>query len=221
LIRISISDMGDGIKEEDIPKLFQPFERLGADKTDAVGSGIGLLVVKKLIEALGGRVGVESELGVGSTFWVELPQAENGKSDIQINSGELIPELSTTKQAMTILYVEDNLVNIELIEEILTEHRPEIRLVTSIYGRKTIQLAKKHAPGLILLDLDLPDMHGFEVLEKLKAETHTKSIPVIIISADAMPHQIEKLIKAGAVDYMTKPLDVNQFLKLIDQHAKI
>jgi hypothetical protein len=116
------------------------------------------------------------------------------------------------------LYIEDNLSNIELIEEILNEHFSEILLVTSKFGRETIRLAKEHQPGLILLDLDLPDINGVEVLEQLQADPKTKTIPVIIVSADAMPFQVEKLLKAGALDYLTKPLDLVQFLKAINRY---
>jgi CheY-like chemotaxis protein len=116
------------------------------------------------------------------------------------------------------LYIEDNLSNIELVEEILTDHRPSIKLISSIYGEKTIKLAKEHLPKLILLDLDLPDMNGDKVLDILLADPVTRKIPVIIVSADAMPQQIKKLIKLGAVDYLTKPLEVSQFLKIIDSY---
>ena len=208
------------IKPEDIAMLFQPFGRIGADKTEAEGTGLGLMVVKKLTEAMGGTVGVESEPDAGSTFWIELPFTKNHKTGANQISSMPTPELPATKHAVTILYIEDNLSNIELVEGILTDFQPEIRLVTSIYGRQTIKLAKEYKPCLILLDLDLPDVHGVKVLEKLLADSHTVSIPVIIISADAMPHQVEKLMKAGAVGYLTKPLDVNQFLKTINQYIK-
>ena len=129
--------------------------------------------------------------------------------------------MQVTNTASTILYIEDNRSNIELIEEVFAEHRPEILLVTSKFGKKTIELAKKHKPGLILLDLDLPDLNGIEVLAQLLADEHTKSIPVIIISADAMSFQIDKLMKAGATGYLTKPLDVVLFLRTIEQHTAI
>ena len=118
------------------------------------------------------------------------------------------------------MYIEDNLSNIELVEAIIEENRPEIHLVTSIFGKQAILLAKKHKPGLILLDLDLPDIKGNEVLELLMEDTITKAIPVIILSADAMPFQLEKLIHLGAKDYLTKPMDVVNFLKIIDRHIK-
>ena len=220
-VRISICDTGNGIRPEDIGKLFQAFERIGADRTEAEGTGLGLMVVKKLAEAMNGTVGVESEVGTGSTFWIELPQTENVKQAVGHTSGSPTPELPTTKHAGIVLYIEDNLANIELVQEIMAEHRPEIHLVTSINGKQTVKLAKEHKPGLILLDLDLPDIKGIEVLEQLLANPQTKTIPVIIISADAMPFQVEKLMKVGALDYVTKPLNVVQFLKTIDRHIII
>jgi CheY-like chemotaxis protein/two-component sensor histidine kinase len=221
-VRISISDTGHGIIPEDIGKLFQPFERIGAERTETEGTGLGLMVVMKLTEAMGGAVGVESEPGVGSTFWIELPQAENqGKvsSNEEEDSGQMA--IQENEKDATILFIEDNLSNIELVEDIIGEYRPTIQLVKSIYGRQIVKMAVEHKPGLILLDLDLPDIKGNEVLEKLKADPHTKSIPVIIISADAMPFQVEELMKAGAVAYLTKPFDVVQFLTTIDQFIKI
>ncbi|MEI8049340.1 MAG: PAS domain S-box protein [Bacteroidota bacterium] len=220
-VRISICDTGNGIKPEDIGKLFQAFERIGADRTETEGTGLGLMVVNKITEAMGGTVGVVSEVGTGSTFWIELPLTENLNPYTGKTTVELAPELQVSKQAGTILYIEDNLSNVELAEEIMIEYRPAIHLVTSIYGKETVKLAKKHKPDLILLDLDLPDLQGIEVLEQLLSDPQTKTIPVIIISADAMPFQVKKLMKAGASDYLTKPLDVVQFLITIDRHSKI
>ena len=220
-VRISICDTGDGIRPEDIGKLFQAFERIGADRTEAEGTGLGLMVVKKLAEAMNGTVGVESEVGTGSTFWIELPQTENIKQAIGQTSGSPTLELPTTKHAGIVLYIEDNLANIELVQEIMAEHRPEIHLVTSMYGKQTVNLAREHKPGLILLDLDLPDIKGIEVLEQLLTDPQTKTIPVIIISADAMPFQVEKLMEAGALGYVTKPLNVVQFLRTLDRHIII
>jgi CheY-like chemotaxis protein len=179
------------------------------------------MVVMKLIEAMGGMVGVESEVGTGSTFWIELPLTENQKQGIRQTGVSPTPELPVTKQDSTLLYIEDNLSNIELVEEIMAQYSPGISLVTSKYGREALKLAKEHKPGLILLDLNLPDVQGIDVLEQLLGDANTKAIPVIIISADAMPFQVEKMMKAGAMDYLTKPLDIVQFLKTVEQHFKI
>jgi PAS domain S-box-containing protein len=220
-VRISISDTGNGINPEDIGKLFQPFERIGADKTDTEGTGLGLMVVKRLTEAMNGTVGVESVVDAGSTFWIELPLTGGRQPEISQSTDSIKQEFDLTKQTGTILYIEDNLSNIELVEYILAEHRQKLRLITSMYGKQTVELAKEHKPLLILLDLDLPDISGLEVLGQLFADENTKNIQVIVISADAMPFQVEKLMSAGAIAYLTKPLDVVKFLKTIDQYIKI
>jgi PAS domain S-box-containing protein len=219
-VRISISDTGLGIKYEDIPKLFQPFERIGADKTETEGSGLGLMLVKKLTEAMGGNVGVESEVGSGSTFWIELPLSENLKPENKLSLDGANTELLSAKIAGTILYIEDDRSNIELVEEIIEDHRPEIRLITSFYGKQAFKLATDYKPDFILLDLDLPDIQGIEVLKLLLANSQTRHIPVIIVSANAMPAQVDELMKAGATEYLIKPLDIVQFLKTVDYHIK-
>ncbi len=221
MVRISISDEGIGIKREDISKLFQPFERIGADKTETEGTGLGLMLVKNLTEAMGGCVGVFSEVGIGSTFWIELPLTENTITDTTKSIKKSTPKLPEVSKAGTILYIEDNVSNIELVQEIISDYRKSIQLITSTYGKQTATLAKKYKPDIILLDLDLPDIEGVEVLQILKADTLTKSIPVIIVSADSMPFQIDKLMKNGAIAYITKPLDVINFLKTIDQFIKL
>lgn len=220
-IRISISDSGYGIDPDDLGKLFQPFERIGADRTETEGTGLGLMVVKKLTEAMGGTVGVESVLGNGSTFWIELPVSEFDDTEKPGNDSKKVPELNDIKRDSTVLYIEDNLSNIELVEEIFVTHFPEIQLVNSLFGKETVSLAKKYKPKIILLDLDLPDIKGIEVLEQLMTDPVINKIPVIIVSADAMPFQVEKLLKAGAFDYLIKPLDIIQFLKVINRHLNL
>ncbi len=137
------------------------------------------------------------------------------KKEYSINTGKIIPE-----KTVTLLYIEDNIQNAQLVEEIIRNFRPEMQLIASIYGSTAVNQAKEILPDLIMLDLDLPDMDGIEVLARLQAEDITKSIPVVIVSADATQHQIDKLITAGAKDYLTKPLDVNLFLKVVDEWVK-
>ena len=216
-VRISVTDTGWGISAEDIPKLFKPFERIGAEKTETEGTGLGLAVVKKLMDAMSGIIGVESTPGVGSTFWIELPQCQSPLEIID-KTGILLAETSKSpSKTGTILYIEDNVSNIELVEQVLSTQRPHIRLITNKNGRLAMPLAIEYEPDLILLDLDLPDIHGTEVLRLLKDEEITRKIPVVIISADAMLHQVEKLMKAGAKNYLTKPLDLPLFLLTIDE----
>ncbi|MDD4991786.1 MAG: PAS domain S-box protein [Paludibacter sp.] len=218
-VRISIADTGFGISSEDIPKLFTPFERIGASKTAIEGTGLGLAVVKKLIDAMGGFLGVESVLGEGTTFWIDLPKAESQLETLhQLDN---IPSGVHAEQAEkrgTILYIEDNASNIELIEQILLIQRPEIELISNSHGKYAVKLATEYKPDLILLDLNLPDIHGSEVLKLLLKNEKTKHIPVVVISADAMHKQVETLLNAGAKTYLTKPLEVADFLRVIDEY---
>jgi len=219
-VRISITDTGQGISPKNLPRLFNPFERFGAEKSGTEGTGLGLAVVKKLIDAMGGTVGVESTPGYGSTFWIEMPHcvSQLERADKSGQFAEIASDVSD--QAGTILYIEDNSSNIELVEQILSLQRQHIKLITNTYGSKAVTLAITHEPALILLDLNLPDMHGSEVLHLLQEEKKTREIPVVIISADAMQQQLNKLLKAGAKNYLTKPLNVSEFLRVIDEFIK-
>lgn len=219
MLRISMTDTGLGISEEDLPKLFRPFERIGAEKSTTEGTGLGLSVVKKLIEAMSGRLGVESQTGIGSTFWIELPCSESPLEHIEKSGISLIESKpKITDLHGTILYIEDNTSNIDLVEQILLNQRSKIKLIFNKTGTPTVQMALDYRPDLILLDLNLPDIHGSQVLAQLLAEERTKNIPVVVISADALPQQLERLLKAGAKDYLTKPLDVQEFLMMIDKY---
>ena len=215
-IRISVIDTGKGIAQEFIEKLFNPFERIGAERTNTEGTGLGLAISKKLIEAMAGTIIVESEVGKGSTFWIELPETENQEDQYNRLSDFSKPEAEISQIRGTVLYIEDNLSNIQLVEQILETHRPMIKLIPNIYGKNAVQLAIDYKPDLILLDLDLPDIHGSEVIELLHLEPRTTEIPVIILSADAMTKQIEQLMEFGAKDYLIKPIDVVQFLEIVD-----
>jgi len=216
-IRISITDTGKGISEENLSKLFTPFERIGAENTLTEGTGLGLTVAKKLTEAMGGVIGVESTVGEGSTFWVQLPAVESQleyakKTGTQGGDASLHAHLNGT-----ILYIEDNESNVELIEQILTEQRPGIKMISTVYGEQGLRLAAENQPDIILLDLNLPDIQGDEVLMRLQTDKRTMDIPVIMLSADAMPRQVSKLLKAGAAEYLTKPIDVVVFLEVVDE----
>lgn len=217
VIRISVIDNGIGIKPAEINKLFLPFERIGAEKTETEGTGLGLNVVKKLTEAMGGKVGVESNPGEGSTFWIELENIEYQK--VLAESALLATNKGTPEfiKSGTILYFEDNVSNIELIDWVIENYRPQFQLVTSISGKNAVDLVKDRKPDLILLDLDLPEVHGSEVFQNLQADSEISSIPIVIISANAMSHQIKNMLKAGARDYLTKPIEIPVFLKMVDK----
>ncbi|MFY9151474.1 MAG: PAS domain S-box protein [Prolixibacteraceae bacterium] len=218
-VRVSISDSGKGISPDDMINIFTPFERIGAEKTATEGTGLGLAVAKKLIEAMNGTIGIESEVGHGSTFWVELPKAES-QIDRHDRLNQTKPETEKNAGSGTILYIEDNISNIQLVDQILEAHRPGFHLITDMNGKNTVKLATDFAPDIILLDLDLPDIHGSEVLRLLQGEPKTASIPVIVLSADAMEKQKKKLMKAGAKRYLTKPIDVVEFLRVVDEMMK-
>jgi CheY-like chemotaxis protein len=208
-IRIEVSDSGIGIRPEAMARLFRPFERI--DSATAVeGTGLGLTLSRSLAEAMGGTLEAESAPGQGSRFWIELPASEPPEA---AGNGEAEP--ASDDSSVTLLYVEDNLSNIHLVERILA-NRPDVRLVTAMQGRLAVDLARQHLPDLVLLDLNLPDIPGREVLQWLQAEPGLEAIPVVILSADATPGQIRRLLDAGAADYLTKPLDVRRFLDVVD-----
>ena len=213
-LQIRLRDTGIGIEAEKMQRLFIPFDRLGAEQGGIEGTGLGLSLTKSLVEEMGGTLGVESTPGVGSTFWLELPIAEsalpqvlNGFSD-ENNNSEIAIESS-------VLLIEDNPRNLRVIERILA-HRPRIKLLAALQGKLGLELARQHQPDLILLDLHLPDMQGDAILLALKAQQSTRDIPVVILSADATLGQIERLKADGAREYITKPINVPQFLAMID-----
>ncbi len=214
-VRLAVHDTGHGIPPEMLDRLFTPFDRLDADATTIEGTGLGLALSKRLVEAMGGTIRVESGVGHGTTFTVDVAAAEAPVAH------ETIPEpagMPTGPRATRgkILYVEDNVANIQLLQRIVTR-RPGVSLQASMQGRPAIDLARAHAPHLILLDLHLPDIPGEEVLAHLLADPETRDIPVVILSADATPAQIERLLALGARAYLTKPFDVTELLALVDE----
>lgn len=216
-LRISVSDTGGGIPQEKRGKLFEPFERLGTEQAHPEGTGLGLALSKRLVEAMGGAIGMESTPGQGSVFWVDLQRAEDpaGRAHLPEDGERPDDTPSRPRPSRTALYIEDNLSNLKLIQGVLTR-RPEIRLIAAMHGRMGLDLARQHRPDVILLDLQLPDMSGREILDALKADAATRDIPVVVISADATKGQVSKLMAAGAQTYLTKPLDVQQFLEVLD-----
>jgi CheY-like chemotaxis protein len=217
--QIRVSDTGPGIPTDKMARLFTPFDRLGAEQSEVEGTGLGLALSQRLVGAMGGALGVESVVGEGSTFWVELPIAES-QAEHAHRTAMLLPILEPeSAQARTVLYVEDNLSSLKLIEQIFT-YRPAVRLLTAMQGGVCLDLAREHQPDLILLDLNLPDIAGSEVLNRLRADPQTRGIPVVVVSADVTPGQIERLLAAGARAYLGKPLDVQEFLRVVDEVLK-
>jgi len=214
-LRFKVTDTGPGIPPERIERLFTPFERLGAEANSVEGTGLGLALSKSLAEAMGGAIGVESEVGRGSAFWVELPRAEDPEASV-VRAAKSAPDGPALRTESAVLYIEDNLSNIKLIEHVLAR-RPQVRLLTAIQGRLGLDLARDHRPGLILLDLQLPDIPGGDVLRQLREDSRTRDIPVVILSADASPGQIRRHLDAGAREYLTKPIDVRKFLEIVDE----
>jgi len=216
-LRIVVTDTGRGISPEMFRRLFTPFDRLGAEATGVEGTGLGLALSKHLVEAMGGTLAVVSELGAGSAFTVEFPLAGAPAAVLDAPGAPPTGRDEPTAAPRLVLYIEDNLSNLRLIEQVLSR-RPHTTLLSAMQGQVGLDLAREHRPDLILLDLHLPDLPGDEVLRRLLDEPRTRQIPVVILSADATPGQSERLLAAGAQAYLTKPLDVRQFLALVDEH---
>jgi signal transduction histidine kinase/CheY-like chemotaxis protein len=217
-IRVEVADDGPGIPSDGIHRLFVPFERLGADSTGVEGAGLGLALSKRLVEAMGGVLGVSTSPGQGSTFSVELPTVGSPEQASDWSDGD---ESVAPAEPLpgTLLYIEDNRANLKLVERVVSR-LPHFRLITAMQGGMGLDLAQQHNPDLVLLDLHLPDMSGGEILRRLREDPRTHDIPVIVISADATPSQVHKLLAEGADAYLTKPLDVQRFLQLVDETLK-
>jgi len=214
--RISVRDTGAGIPVEKLARLFTPFDRLGAEQSPVEGTGLGLALCQRLVQAMNGTIGVSSTLGNGSTFWLELPQSDSPLQKMQASPTAAAGDDEGAGETRRLLYIEDNFSNVTLVEQMLAE-RPALELMTAMQGRVGLELARKHSPDLILLDLHLPDVPGWQVLAQLKADHLTREIPVVVISADATTPQIKRLISAGARSYLTKPIDITEFFRVVDE----
>ncbi len=213
-VRLSVRDTGPGFGPDEKARLFQPFERLGAERTTVPGTGLGLALTRKLVQAMDGTIGVESEQGAGSTFWIRLNRSPAAASKPRARrKPPAAPPIITGQR--TVLYVEDNLATIGLMEEVFSM-RPQIHLLTAMQGGLTLELAREHHPDLIVLDLHLPDIQGDQVLAQLRADPRTAGIPVVMCSADATERRRKELIAAGAYAYLTKPVKVQRFLRMLD-----
>jgi PAS domain S-box-containing protein len=219
-VRVSVTDSGAGLAPEQVAQLFQPFNRLGQASSAEEGTGIGLVVTKQLVELMGGVIGVSSNVGVGSVFWVELA-ASNAPALALDSGGALGADGSDPVAAQpaapqrTLLYVEDNPANLALVEQ-LVARRGDLKLLTAIDGHLGVQLARTCQPDIILMDINLPGISGFGALEILRHDPVTAHIPVMALSANAIPRDIEKGLLAGFFRYLTKPIKVNEFMEALD-----
>ncbi len=216
--RISVRDTGPGLSPEKLDQLFQPFNRLGQEVVGGVkGTGIGLVVTKRLVELMGGVIGVESTTGVGSTFWCEL--LSSAAPQVVRDSGEAAtcdePPLSFDAPIHSLLYVEDNQANMRLVEQIIAR-RPDIRLLTAVDGLLGIEVARRELPTVILMDINLPGISGVGALEVLRKDPTTAHIPIIALSANANPRDIEMGLEMGFFRYLTKPIKIKEFMETLN-----
>src|SRR5439155_15773073 len=222
LLRVAVRDTGPGIAPELRDRVFTPFDRLGAKEGNGEeGTGMGLALSKRLVEAMGGTIGLDSEVAMGSTFWfdlaiIEAPITRYERERSTESEGALSAAGGAAgERASTVVLIEDNLSNVKFIEYVLSQ-RPGARLIPAMQGSLGFELVRRHHPDIVLLDLNLPDLDGRDVLRQLKSAPETAAIPVVILSADAAPARVDELYGVGADGYLTKPLDVKGFLKTFD-----
>ncbi|MEO8838916.1 MAG: ATP-binding protein, partial [Herbaspirillum sp.] len=225
-VRLSVTDTGTGLAPDQMAQLFQPFNRLGQEASAEEGTGIGLVVTRQLVELMNGTIGVESSVGVGSTFWVEFiesstPQLAAGRLERDgALTGTVVPDSLPVQR--TLLYVEDNPANMALVEQLIMR-RGDLKLLAATDGHQGIQLARSARPDVILMDINLPGLSGFGVLEVLRGDPATARIPVMALSANAMPRDAERGLQAGFFRYLTKPIKVVEFMDALDlalRHAE-
>ncbi|WP_202423935.1 PAS domain-containing hybrid sensor histidine kinase/response regulator [Duganella lactea] len=216
-LRVSVSDTGVGLSSLQIKQLFQPFNRLGQETGNTEGTGIGLVVTKQLIELMGGTIGVDSTVGVGSTFWFELTTVTDDGPAWHEAQVMPVAQLSGAPHAAmrTLLYVEDNQANVNLVEQLI-ERRSDLTLLVALNGEAGIEMARERHPDLILMDINLPGMSGLDALKILRADQLTARIPVLALSANAIQQDIEQGLSAGFFRYLTKPIKIDEFMLALD-----
>jgi len=219
-IRICVKDTGEGLTPNKVTQLFQPFNRLGKEAGIEEGTGIGLMVSKRLVELMKGEIGVESTIGVGSVFWIELNlTAEPQPAAAAEPAAVAQAQVHADGLLRTLLYVEDNPANLMLVEDLIAR-RPDLRLLSAMDGNRGIEIARASRPDVILMDINLPGISGIQALKILRADPATAHIPVVALSANAIPRDIEKGLAAGFFRYLTKPIKVNQFMDALDVALK-
>jgi signal transduction histidine kinase/CheY-like chemotaxis protein len=216
-IRIDVRDTGAGLTPEQVAHLFQPFNRLGKESGAEEGTGIGLVVTRRLVELMGGSIGVHSVVGVGTEFWIalQLTEAPQLLSGDPVHPQQAHAPLATDLPPRTVLYVEDNPANLELVEQLIAR-RHDLKLLSAPDADLGIEFARAYAPEVILMDINLPGISGLEALKLLRADPATTHIPVIALSANAVPRDIERALKAGFFNYLTKPIKVDEFTLALD-----
>ena len=216
-IRVSVTDTGAGLPPDMLMQLFQPFNRLGQESRGEEGTGIGLVMSKRVVELMGGVIGVESTVGLGSVFWFELNSAAAPQLAVdRAEPAAVAPaQVEQSTPVRTLLYVEDNPANLKLVEQLIAR-RPDMRLLSARDGDLGIQLARSERPQVVLMDINLPGISGIEALKILRKDPATAHIPVVALSANAMPRDIEKGLQAGFFRYLTKPIKVNEFMDTLD-----
>ena len=220
-IRISVRDTGAGLAPEQLAQLFQPFNRLGKEAGAEEGTGIGLVVTKRLVELMGGIIGAESTVGVGSVFWIELSLARAPQVPVREGDGAALvrPQIPEGTPLRTLLYVEDNPANLELVEQLIAR-RADLRMLSAADGNLGVEFARAYLPDVILMDINLPGISGIEAMKILRADPSTAHIPIMALSANAVPRDIEKGLEAGFFNYLTKPIKVNKFMEALDMALK-
>ena len=216
-LRISVRDTGEGLSPHKLAQLFQPFNRLGQEDSAEEGTGIGLVVIKRLVELMGGTIGAHSSLGVGSEFWVELNLAQPPQLITDTNEARAwqIAYGHSGTGVRTLLYVEDNHANMDLVAQLIAR-RPDMRLLSAIDGMHGLAMARTHLPDVILMDINLPGISGIEAIKILRDDPVTRHIPVLALSANAMPRDIDRGIEAGFFRYLTKPIKIGEFMEALD-----
>lgn len=214
ILRISVQDTGMGLKQEQLDMLFQPFNRLGQESGVEEGTGIGLVVTRRLVELMGGAISVSSSPGVGSVFSVDLRSTAPVQAPA-MNEADAAASHNETHEEVTLLYVEDNPANLKLVQEII-RFRPGMRLLTAPDAQLGLEMARAHLPDIILMDVNLPGMSGLEAVRVLRADARTADIPVIALTANAMPRDVERGMAAGFFRYLIKPINIDEFTEAIN-----
>jgi signal transduction histidine kinase/ActR/RegA family two-component response regulator len=226
-VRVSVRDTGAGLSPAQLEQLYQPFNRLGKEKTGEEGTGVGLVVTKQLVELMGGTVGVESTVGTGTMFWIELPSCSAPEPDVTgalpaAGAAKWDAAAAAPSPLRTLLYVEDNPANLALVEQLIAR-RKDLKFLMASDANTGLDLARTHQPEVILMDINLPGMSGYDALKILHLDPATGHIPVLAISANAIPRDIQKGIDAGFFRYLTKPIKLDEFADALDgalRHAE-